>query len=408
MNNKIIGKYLKEQRVKNNYTQNELSEIIHVTRQAVSNWETGKAIPDSAILIRLSELYKVSIDEILIGKPSEENLQKLTLNLIDNNNKQRSKIKKLFTTLFLVIITFIVTFLLYYFITSYNATKIYLLSGKSNNYVINDGVLIRTNEKIYIRIGNINKTDFDRISLYYLNEKKKKTVIYNGDDINTLIIENYKYNDMYRKKLSNVKNNLYIEIQKGNKKEKLKIKARESFKSSAFFNNKRPIEKEKEKPEDKIIEKSIIVKNQPVIEVPIEEVNEEVKEPPKEEIIESPKEEKNDKYENIDYEKVINLIEEKGDYQFNGYILNFKVDNIPVYLYAIGKNIRIEVVENNTIETWGTCMSDYKIERVEYMKFDNGNELENRIIYLNNIEEKDKELLQKMNGFLEEFLKSNL
>ena len=54
-----IGKFLKELRTEKGLSQNKMGEQIHVTRQAISNWENGKAIPDSDILIKLSEIFNV-------------------------------------------------------------------------------------------------------------------------------------------------------------------------------------------------------------------------------------------------------------------------------------------------------------------------------------------------------------
>lgn len=48
-------------------SQEELAEKIFVTRQSVSNWETGKTYPDLQSLLRLSELFGLSLDELIKG-----------------------------------------------------------------------------------------------------------------------------------------------------------------------------------------------------------------------------------------------------------------------------------------------------------------------------------------------------
>ena len=60
-----IGKYLAELRKYYRITQDELAGRMGVTRQAVSKWETGTAIPDIEILMNLSEIYGISINDIL-------------------------------------------------------------------------------------------------------------------------------------------------------------------------------------------------------------------------------------------------------------------------------------------------------------------------------------------------------
>ena len=51
-----IGKKLKEKRLEENYTQKELAEILHVSRQTISSWEVGRTYPDLDVLIAISEL----------------------------------------------------------------------------------------------------------------------------------------------------------------------------------------------------------------------------------------------------------------------------------------------------------------------------------------------------------------
>ena len=55
-------------REKHGMTQDTLAEKLFVTRQAVSRWETGKTIPDTETLKRLSMLFDVSINTLL-GAP---------------------------------------------------------------------------------------------------------------------------------------------------------------------------------------------------------------------------------------------------------------------------------------------------------------------------------------------------
>ena len=59
---------IRELRTKNGFSQDELAEKIHVTRQAVSRWETGETIPNTETLKLLSQLFDVSINTLL-GSP---------------------------------------------------------------------------------------------------------------------------------------------------------------------------------------------------------------------------------------------------------------------------------------------------------------------------------------------------
>lgn len=65
MNTKLVANHLLYLRKKNNFTQEELAGKLNVSRQAVSHWECGESIPDINILLDLSKLYEISINEIL-------------------------------------------------------------------------------------------------------------------------------------------------------------------------------------------------------------------------------------------------------------------------------------------------------------------------------------------------------
>ena len=63
-----VGENIKSIRKKLGITQEELSEKLNVTRQAVSNWETGKTQPDIETLTRMAEVFGVSVEKLIYGK----------------------------------------------------------------------------------------------------------------------------------------------------------------------------------------------------------------------------------------------------------------------------------------------------------------------------------------------------
>lgn len=52
-----------------NYSQEQLAELLGISRQAVSKWESGQGKPEADNIIKLAELYQVSTDHILLGNP---------------------------------------------------------------------------------------------------------------------------------------------------------------------------------------------------------------------------------------------------------------------------------------------------------------------------------------------------
>ena len=68
MDQEKIGDLIKKIRKENNLTQKELADKLGVTYQAVSKWETGKNIPDIAILKQISDEFNINIDDLLNGE----------------------------------------------------------------------------------------------------------------------------------------------------------------------------------------------------------------------------------------------------------------------------------------------------------------------------------------------------
>ena len=95
-----IGSKLRAARQRTGFTQEQVGEAIHVSRQTISNWETGKSLPDVLSVISLSDLYQVSLDELLKGD------EKMLRHIDESTNmvKSRQRLGKLVQTLsFLVI-----------------------------------------------------------------------------------------------------------------------------------------------------------------------------------------------------------------------------------------------------------------------------------------------------------------
>ena len=82
-----IGKKLKNARREAGLTQEKAAEKIDVSRQTISNWENEKSYPDIISVIALSDLYSVSLDELLKGdQKMAEHLEEST-NVVKSNKK---------------------------------------------------------------------------------------------------------------------------------------------------------------------------------------------------------------------------------------------------------------------------------------------------------------------------------
>jgi len=68
-----IGKNIRELRLKKNMTQDALAESLFVTRQTVSNYETGKSRPDVDMLVQMADVLGTDMNTLLYGPAKDEN-----------------------------------------------------------------------------------------------------------------------------------------------------------------------------------------------------------------------------------------------------------------------------------------------------------------------------------------------
>ena len=66
-----FGEKLSKLRKENNYTQEQLADVLNVSRQSVSKWESDLAYPETEKLIKISELFNSSLDYLM--KDTNEN-----------------------------------------------------------------------------------------------------------------------------------------------------------------------------------------------------------------------------------------------------------------------------------------------------------------------------------------------
>ncbi len=86
-----IGRFIAERRKTVGLTQLQLAEMLNITDRAVSKWETGKAMPDSSLMLELCDILKITVNDLLYGEVvSMENYNKE----LENNLLQAVKDKE--------------------------------------------------------------------------------------------------------------------------------------------------------------------------------------------------------------------------------------------------------------------------------------------------------------------------
>ena len=71
----MLNENLKQLRKSKGLSQEELAIRLNVVRQTISKWEKGISVPDADMLIKISEIFEVSVSELLGAKIEEKNEQ---------------------------------------------------------------------------------------------------------------------------------------------------------------------------------------------------------------------------------------------------------------------------------------------------------------------------------------------
>ncbi|MDY4079223.1 MAG: helix-turn-helix domain-containing protein [Clostridium sp.] len=94
-----LGKQIKKYRNELALSQDALAEKIYVSRQTISNWENDKSYPDVNSIVLLSEVFNVSIDNLIKG---DVEIMKKQVNAEDK--RELEKLSQVFGILFLLVI----------------------------------------------------------------------------------------------------------------------------------------------------------------------------------------------------------------------------------------------------------------------------------------------------------------
>ncbi len=369
MDSEKIGKFICELRKEKGLSQYQLADLIPISRQGVSKWERGVTTPDPQTLLKLSDMFNVSINELLNGERfPKTTIEETTLSILDESNKKSKKLKRISLISISIIIVLLLSFLSYYFINSYNSTEVYTISGKSDSFRTYGGLMIITKEKVYMKLGKLkynSEIEIKNIKLFYKKNNKNKLIVEDTDIDNIVIKDSYGYKEKIKDKKIN---NLYLEITyNDNNKEIIKLKPRKDYiNDNLFFQNqqnsvknknvqdilKKEEKNEENKEETKEEVKPVVQETQEVKKQEPQKPKQEVKEEPKVELkTEPPKEPE------ITTDQVLSKIKEKcledmGTYMCeysNGLIIYYQETNI------------IEILENDE------SIGEYNIKENRYV-----------------------------------------
>ena len=116
-----IGKVIAECRKKASLTQMQLAERLSITDRAVSKWETGRAMPDTSIMLELCEILGISVNELLNGEKisMENNDQKNEQLLLEMAKELERKNKTIWNTMWAIMTVSMVALLAGIFVAGF-------------------------------------------------------------------------------------------------------------------------------------------------------------------------------------------------------------------------------------------------------------------------------------------------
>jgi len=113
----MFSENLKTLRKAKGLSQEELAIRLNVVRQTISKWEKGLSVPDADLLIRLAEVFEVSVSELLGAKIENEQERNVIAEQLSRINEQLAiknrRARRVWKVIAVIFITFIVINILF-------------------------------------------------------------------------------------------------------------------------------------------------------------------------------------------------------------------------------------------------------------------------------------------------------
>lgn len=204
MDQKKVGRFIAECRKEKGLTQAQLAEQFGISNRAVSNWETGKSLPDASIMIDLSNYLGITVNELLSGgRIDMEDYKDIAEQTIVDVQKGKEKLKKKYSVIIIAIVLAILI-LCYFTLKFLLVDKVICNLGNLNNgfidaeeidFVIKDQENpIEDNGVVFDNKYSFKKESDDSIKSYVSEDKKIKLYVYKP--INCVTLENEQWQDI--------------------------------------------------------------------------------------------------------------------------------------------------------------------------------------------------------------------
>lgn len=171
-----LGKNISKYRKKQNLSQEELAEMLKVSRQTISNWELNETMPSSEQVVLLTKIFKITADELLGIDTKNVLIEKMSGT--EKMVKNQFKVVKLLLVIFYFLILFILIGFIIYFVTLKDYTSDYQEYANCN---INNKSI-----RLFITPGVYNKYDEEKEEYVIVNDNIWRLHIEERDQNNNI------------------------------------------------------------------------------------------------------------------------------------------------------------------------------------------------------------------------------
>lgn len=203
---KELGLLIIEKRKYKNLSQIDLANALHVSRQAVSNWEKGKNLPDVSLLFDLSKILDIDIHDLFKYYQN---------NNIDETDLKKARKKIRIRSLIIILIILLVSSFAILALYNNNRFVVYEVNILSEEFSIENSIIIKSKIKNYYQIGRIipkdESKDIFRVKVYTIVDGKEDLIIETTNVEDAYVMEDYGYNE-YFADLNDDFSKLFIEI----------------------------------------------------------------------------------------------------------------------------------------------------------------------------------------------------
>ncbi len=207
-----IGTIIANARKKKGMTQDDLAGKLHLTRQAISTWETNKSLPDIGIILKLCEVLDLDFNKF-IGVANG------VIKAEDIIKYEKKKItKKTIVIITILSILFALISFTIYMVLNKNAFAVYDVYLDSNEFSLSNSILVKSKINNYFKLGTLKcnlddvpeDTVYD-IKLYSIQDDKKVVLLEQKYEDNLSVYEKYGYNKYFSSDIFNAEE-LYLDI----------------------------------------------------------------------------------------------------------------------------------------------------------------------------------------------------